>query len=175
MNNIYLMTRKLTNAFWIKSLPFVFLQMLFPYCMQLERLLCIHLNPLSLQKRPRKNDLGYYLEAPICSSFSTNLPSILVGNKKDTMVGLFECMIVYLKYYTVWNPCVTNASYGIKLESVMESRISWLEFKIFVMQSLNIMCLKSSPNCWPLMLRILLPNFQNSLLHSIRISLRLQK
>ena len=36
-----------------------------------------------------KIDLGYDLEAPIRASFSTTLPSILVGNKKETIKGEF--------------------------------------------------------------------------------------
>ena len=54
------------------------------------------------------------LELSICEYFSTMLPSILVGNKKETMGGAFECMLGYLKDYAVWNPCGTKALSGLK-------------------------------------------------------------
>jgi hypothetical protein len=56
------------------------------------------------------SDLG----ASIRASFSTTLPSILVGNKKETMGGDFECLIGYLKDYIVWHPRGTKASSGLK-------------------------------------------------------------
>jgi uncharacterized protein YneF (UPF0154 family) len=62
----------------------------------------------------KKIDLTSDLEASIRASFSTNLPSILVGNKKETMGGAFECLIGYLKDYTVWHPRGTNASSGLR-------------------------------------------------------------
>jgi archaellum component FlaC len=62
----------------------------------------------------KKIDLASDLEASIRDSFSTTVPSILVGNKKETMSGAFECLIGYLKDYTVWHPRGTKASSGIK-------------------------------------------------------------
>jgi hypothetical protein len=49
----------------------------------------------------KKIDLASDLEASIRASFSTTLPSTLVGNKKETMGGAFECLIGHLKDYTV--------------------------------------------------------------------------
>jgi hypothetical protein len=62
----------------------------------------------------KKIDLVSDLESSIRASFSTSLPSILVGNKKETMGGAFECLIGYIKYYTVWHPRGTKASSGLK-------------------------------------------------------------
>jgi len=44
------------------------------------------------------------LEAAIITSFSTILPSILVGNKKEGTGGTFDWLKSYLKTYTVWDP-----------------------------------------------------------------------
>jgi hypothetical protein len=62
----------------------------------------------------KKIDLASDLEASIRASLSTTLPSILVGNEKETMGGAFECLIGYLKDYTVWHPRGTKASSGLK-------------------------------------------------------------
>jgi hypothetical protein len=45
----------------------------------------------------KKIDLASDLEASVHASSSTNLPYILVGNKKESMGGAFECLIVYIK------------------------------------------------------------------------------
>jgi hypothetical protein len=44
------------------------------------------------------------LEAAIITSFSTILPSILVGNNKEGTGGTFDWLKSYLKTYTVWDP-----------------------------------------------------------------------
>lgn len=44
------------------------------------------------------------LEAAIITSFSTILPSILVGNKKEGTGGTFDWLKSYLKDYSVWDP-----------------------------------------------------------------------
>jgi hypothetical protein len=44
------------------------------------------------------------LEAAIITSFSTILPSILVGNKKEGSGGPFDWLKSYLKDYSVWDP-----------------------------------------------------------------------
>ena len=44
------------------------------------------------------------LEAAIVTSFSTILPSILVGNKKEGTGGPFDWLKGYLKDYSVWDP-----------------------------------------------------------------------
>ena len=59
-------------------------------------------------------DLDSDLEASIHASFSSTLPFILAGNKKETIGGEFEFLIGYLKYYTVWHPWQTKALYGMK-------------------------------------------------------------
>ena len=64
----------------------------------------------------KKFYLHSYLEAFIRASFGNTLPSVLVGNKKDTMGGSFKYLIVYLKDYTVWHPRGTKASSRIKTQ-----------------------------------------------------------
>jgi hypothetical protein len=44
------------------------------------------------------------LEAAVITSFSTILPSILVGNKKEGSGGPFDWLKSYLKDYSVWDP-----------------------------------------------------------------------
>jgi hypothetical protein len=44
------------------------------------------------------------LEAAILTSFSTILPSILVGNKKEGTGGTFDWLKIYLKTYPIWDP-----------------------------------------------------------------------
>jgi hypothetical protein len=44
------------------------------------------------------------LEAAIITSFSTILPSILVGNKKEGTGGTFDWLKSYLKTYAIWDP-----------------------------------------------------------------------
>ena len=39
--------------------------------------------------------------ASIRDSFGTVLPSILVGNKKDTTGGAYECLVGYIKDYSI--------------------------------------------------------------------------
>jgi hypothetical protein len=44
------------------------------------------------------------LEAAIITSFSTILPSILVGYKKEGAGGTFDWLKSYLKTYAIWDP-----------------------------------------------------------------------
>jgi hypothetical protein len=52
----------------------------------------------------QKVSMATDLEAAIITSFSTILPSILVGNKKEGTGGTFDWLKGYLKTYTVWDP-----------------------------------------------------------------------
>jgi hypothetical protein len=75
----------------------------------------VHTSEATRTREAAKNiDLASELEASIRASFSTTLPFILIGNKKETTGGAFECLIGYLKDYTVWHPCGTKASSGLK-------------------------------------------------------------
>jgi hypothetical protein len=42
------------------------------------------------------------------------LPSILVGNKRETTGGAYECLIVYIKDFTIWHPCRAQGSSGLR-------------------------------------------------------------
>jgi hypothetical protein len=52
----------------------------------------------------QKVSMSTDLEAAIITSFSTILPSILVGNKKEGTGGTFDWLKGYLKDYSVWDP-----------------------------------------------------------------------
>ena len=52
----------------------------------------------------QKISLSTDLEAAIITSFSTILPSILVGNKKEGTGGTFDWLQGHLKTYSVWDP-----------------------------------------------------------------------
>jgi hypothetical protein len=52
----------------------------------------------------QKVSMSTDLEAAIITSFSTILPSILVGNKKEGTGGTFDWLKGYLKDYAVWDP-----------------------------------------------------------------------
>jgi hypothetical protein len=52
----------------------------------------------------QKVSMATDLEAAIITSFSTILPSILVGNKKEGTGGPFDWLKSYLKTYAVWDP-----------------------------------------------------------------------
>ena len=64
----------------------------------------IFLDATCTKEAAKKIDLDYDLESSIRASFSTNVPSILVGNSREAIGGAFECIIGNQKYYTVWNP-----------------------------------------------------------------------
>jgi hypothetical protein len=102
----------------------------------------------------KKIDLASDLEASIRASFSATLPSVLVGNKKETMGGAFECPIGYLKYYTVWHPRRTKASSRLKTRIRDGVKTIMVVYKSFVVQLLNIPSLRISPHRWLLMLRV---------------------
>jgi hypothetical protein len=62
----------------------------------------------------KKIDICSELEASITASVSTVLPSILVGNMKEVTGGAYECLIGYLKNYSVWSPRGTEGSSGLR-------------------------------------------------------------
>jgi hypothetical protein len=67
----------------------------------------------------KKIDMDSELEASITASFITVLfitvlPSILVGNMKEVTGGAYECLIVYLKTYSVWSPRVKTVASQVK-------------------------------------------------------------
>ena len=43
--------------------------------------------------------LGSDIKASIRDSFSTDFPYIIVGNKKETTGGAYECLVSYIKDY----------------------------------------------------------------------------
>ena len=59
---------------------------------------------LRAQESAKSILLGQDIEAPIRDSFSTFLPYILVGNKKETTRGAYECLFRFIKNYSIWNP-----------------------------------------------------------------------
>ena len=69
----------------------------------------------------RKVSMTTDLEAAVITSFSTVLPSILVGNKKEGSGGPFDWLKSYLKDYSIWDPAgrksgvSTRIREGIKL------------------------------------------------------------
>jgi hypothetical protein len=62
----------------------------------------------------KKIDMGLEREASITASFSTVVPSILVGNTKQVTGGSYECLIGYLKNYSVWLPRGPEGSSGLR-------------------------------------------------------------
>ena len=64
------------------------------------------------QEAAKKILLGYDIESYIRDSFSTVLPSILVGNMKETTGGAYECLVGNIKGYSIWNLCVAQVSSG---------------------------------------------------------------
>jgi hypothetical protein len=57
-----------------------------------------------VMKAQKKVSMTTDLKAAIVTSFSTILPGILVGNKKEGTDGTFNWLTSYLKTYTVWDP-----------------------------------------------------------------------
>ena len=56
---------------------------------------------LSSQEASRNIILGSDTKASIRASFSTVLPSILVGNNKETTSGAYKCLVGYIKDYSI--------------------------------------------------------------------------
>jgi hypothetical protein len=54
------------------------------------------------------------IEASIRASFNTVLPYFLVGNKRETAGGAYECMVVYIKDFTIWHPRGAQGSSGLR-------------------------------------------------------------
>jgi uncharacterized protein YneF (UPF0154 family) len=67
------------------------------------------------KKASKDVDRASELEASIVASFSTVLPSILVGNKKETLGGAYECLISCAKSYDVWHPVGPQGSSGLRV------------------------------------------------------------
>ena len=43
------------------------------------------------------------------------MPSILVGNKNETTGGAYECLVVYIKDYSIWHPHRSQVSSGLRI------------------------------------------------------------
>jgi hypothetical protein len=56
------------------------------------------------QEAAKKIALESELEASVRASFNTLLPAIMVGNKKGTLGGAYECLNAYIKEFAVWHP-----------------------------------------------------------------------
>ena len=56
---------------------------------------------LHAQEATKNILLGSDIEAYIRDSFSNFLPSILVGNKKETTGGAYEYLVSYIKVYSI--------------------------------------------------------------------------
>jgi hypothetical protein len=54
------------------------------------------------------------LEAYVRASFNTLLPAIMVGNKKETLGGAYECLNTYIKEFDVWYPRGSQGSTGLR-------------------------------------------------------------
>ena len=67
---------------------------------------------LRAQEYSKKILLGSDIKASIRASFSTVLCSILVGNKKETTVGDYPCLVGYIKDDSIWNPRGDQGSSG---------------------------------------------------------------
>ena len=59
---------------------------------------------LHAQESSKKIRLGSEIEASIRDSFSTILSSIIVGNKNETTGSAYECLVRYMKYYSIFIP-----------------------------------------------------------------------
>jgi hypothetical protein len=55
------------------------------------------------QEAAKKIALESELEASVRASFNTFLPSIMVGNKKESLGGAYECLNAYIKEFAVWH------------------------------------------------------------------------
>ena len=66
------------------------------------------------KKSAKKIDMGSELEAVITASFSIVLTSILVVDMKEVTGGVYDCLVDYLKNYSLWSPHGTEGSSGIK-------------------------------------------------------------
>jgi hypothetical protein len=53
------------------------------------------------QEAAKKISLDSETEDSIRASFNTVLPSIIVGNKRETKGGAYECLIGYIKDFTI--------------------------------------------------------------------------
>ena len=68
---------------------------------------------LRAQESAKNILLGSEIEASIRASFSTVLPSILVGNNKETTGGAYECLVWHIKYHFIWHPSGAQGYSGL--------------------------------------------------------------
>jgi hypothetical protein len=66
------------------------------------------------QEAGKKIALESELEASVRASFNMLLPAIMVGNKKETLGGAYECLNAYIKESAVWHPRGSQVSTGLR-------------------------------------------------------------
>jgi hypothetical protein len=66
------------------------------------------------QEAAKKISLESELETSVGASFNTFIPSIMVGNKKETLGGAYECLNVYINDFDVWHPRGSQGSTGLR-------------------------------------------------------------
>jgi hypothetical protein len=66
------------------------------------------------QEAAKKIALESELEASVRASFNTLLRSIMVGNKKETLGGAYECLNTYINEFAVWHPRGSQGSTGLR-------------------------------------------------------------
>ena len=69
---------------------------------------------LRAQEASKNILLGSYIEDSIRYSFSTALPYILLGNKKNTTGVAYEFLVGYIQYYSIWYPCGAQGYSGLR-------------------------------------------------------------
>jgi hypothetical protein len=70
---------------------------------------------IKMMESKQKVSMTTDLEAPVITSFSTILPSIIVGNKKEGSGGTFDWLKSYLKDYLVWDPAGRNSGVSSRI------------------------------------------------------------
>jgi hypothetical protein len=66
------------------------------------------------QEAAKKISLDSEIESSIQASFNTLIPSILIENKRETTEGAYECLIGYIKDFTIWHPHGAQCSSGLR-------------------------------------------------------------
>jgi hypothetical protein len=66
------------------------------------------------QEAAKKIALESELEAYVKASFNTLLPVIMVGNKKETLGGAYECLNADIKEFAVCHPRGSQGSTGLR-------------------------------------------------------------
>jgi hypothetical protein len=75
----------------------------------------LHTQESTRAREAAKNiSLDSYVESSIRDSFDMVLPSILVGNKKETNGGAYECLVGYTNHFTIWYPRGAQCSSGLR-------------------------------------------------------------